>query len=168
MQLTLPPKYLTCGVFYSWSSKLFMISFSRCHQTCCTRTENCCTEDSSKNNTLPQSSDVQLRWTLTKLRLFFFIRGVSRGFRAGLQAFKPKFMYSRREIVDRLILTTAWESSLRIFLLELNGDRTAIFLMIWSSLLLFFKGSPTPLPVRINAILLKLGYCLVHSSFADP
>ena len=33
--------------------------------------------------------------------------GVSRGFQAGLQAFKSKFMFNRLETVDRLILTPA-------------------------------------------------------------
>jgi len=91
------------------------IRFPQGRQTRCMRTEKCYTEDWSENSTFHQSSDVQLRRSLAKLRRFFFIRVKSRGFRAGFYAFRPNLMFNRLETVEWLIFTPDCRNSSKSF-----------------------------------------------------
>ena len=89
---------LTVGVVY-FSSYLFPAGF----HTLYFRTQNCFIEDSSEKSTFFHISTVQWACALAKLRRFFFMPSVRRGFRAGLCDFSPNSVNSRRWTV--LVLT---------------------------------------------------------------
>ena len=85
---------------------------------------------------------VHSRQGFAKAYLLVFMEGVSLGFLAGLKALSPNSSVKRCLMVDVLTSAPVSNKSDRIFLLEMVGEQTTIFFIMWSSLWLVTLDLP--------------------------